>query len=647
MPDLRAVGALSYTNPVYPRSFPDPFVLKFCGEYFAFCTGFAGDGNVFGVLLSTDLVNWHECGGAMKPLESSPPLYWAPEVTYDNGKFYLYYSAGNEILMELRVAVSERPDGGYIDCGRRLTAEDFAIDPHIYVDEDGAKYLFYATDFLEHTHIGTGTVVDRMLDWLTPAGDPRPVTRAMYDWQVYDPERKEKGGVRWHTVEGPSVLKRKDLYYEMFSGGNWQNTTYGVSFAVSDTIRRDDEWQQFSDGERVLPILRTIPGVIIGPGHNCVVRGPNNRELYCVYHRWTGNERVMAIDRMDHAGDRLFISGATHTPQLAPFAATFSEKFRSNVLSKKDLGMAGPWSFGSTGAVVTSTGHRAAIRPRCLPGSFLCEVSWACIDPINPSSELGILFRAGDSEAILSFSLGSNTATLTFRGDTDRHTVSAIPDGFIWSAVHLFRIEADGNRVEVRLDSLPLGFDLSFPHAITAFELFFNDQSVAVRSFELTNGFEELFQHDGTLANGWKMEPGAVAHIRDGEFVTERQKEFSLGRENLSLLDLEFAVNVRMPEQASRAGLILQARGMNVFRMMVDAEKRSVEISDGSTHDLPQSIDLTRYHQLRVVKIGRHAHYFFDDSYLGMAGVADIEAEPRFTAVGTGFAVEMIRVTAI
>ncbi len=56
-------------------------------------------------------------------------------------------------------------------------------------------------------------------------GNPRPVTRARYDWQIYDPNRKEKGGVRWHTVEGPAVIKRKGLYYEMFSGGNWQNTS--------------------------------------------------------------------------------------------------------------------------------------------------------------------------------------------------------------------------------------------------------------------------------------------------------------------------------------------------------------------------------------------------------------------------------------
>ena len=40
-------------------------------------------------------------------------------------------------------------------------------------------------------------------DPFTLKGDPNPVTRAQFDWQVYDPRVRRKGGVRWHTVEGP------------------------------------------------------------------------------------------------------------------------------------------------------------------------------------------------------------------------------------------------------------------------------------------------------------------------------------------------------------------------------------------------------------------------------------------------------------
>ena len=88
MPDSFEGKPETYINPVYPHSFPDPFVLKFRGEYFAYCTGDAPDGNVFGILRSRDLVKWEYVGSAMEPLASRPPFYWAPEVIYDNGKFY-------------------------------------------------------------------------------------------------------------------------------------------------------------------------------------------------------------------------------------------------------------------------------------------------------------------------------------------------------------------------------------------------------------------------------------------------------------------------------------------------------------------------------------------------------------------------------
>ena len=310
---------MAFRNPVYPHSFPDPFVLKVQREYWGYSTGFQPDENVFGIIHSCDLVHWESIGSAMQPIAGGHTCYWAPEVTHENdGSFLMYFSAGNEETMTVRVARAENPAGPFHDLGIALTKEPFAIDPHVFIDDDGSRYLFYATDFLTHTHVGTGTVVDRMMDAFTLEGKPEPVTRARFEWQVYDPKRESKGGVKWHTVEGPFVLKHNGLYYQMFSGGNWQNLTYGVSYAVSDCIKPGHEWQQHADGTKVLPILRTVPGEVIGPGHNSVVLGPDDRELFCVYHRWVEGERVLCIDRMGWAGNELVVYGPTTTEQPGP-----------------------------------------------------------------------------------------------------------------------------------------------------------------------------------------------------------------------------------------------------------------------------------------------------------------------------------------
>ena len=134
--------SITFQNPVYDRSFPDPFVLRFNGQYFAYCTGTATDGRCFGRLRSRDLVEWEELPGAMPPLETGGPHYWAPEVSYRNDKFFLHYSVGNETLMTIRVAVSESPDGTFADEGyRRILPAGLRDNPHLFRDQQGRWFM--------------------------------------------------------------------------------------------------------------------------------------------------------------------------------------------------------------------------------------------------------------------------------------------------------------------------------------------------------------------------------------------------------------------------------------------------------------------------------------------------------------------------
>ncbi|HUR99115.1 MAG TPA: glycoside hydrolase family 43 protein [Pyrinomonadaceae bacterium] len=633
----------TYLNPVYPKSFPDPFVLKFAGEYFGYCTGSAADGNVFGVLRSEDLVTWKESGGAMAPLADSPPYYWAPEVVYHNGKFYLYYSVGNEALMELRVAVSTRPDGGFVDSGRRLTKEDFAIDAHVFVDDDGSKYLFYATDFLDHSYIGTGTVVDKMVDWFTLEGNPRPVTRAKYDWQVYDPNRIEKGGVRWHTVEGPAVLKRKGIYYEMFSGGNWQNTTYGVSFAVSNRIESPDEWLQFSDGENVLPILRTIPEVV-GPGHNSIVRGPNNRELFCVYHRWTDEGRVMAIDRMDFAGDRLFLIGATHAPQPAPFRASIP-KALSNPATKGD------WTSDNQSALSASNG-KCEMEFASLPESFLCEFTLQCAGPLTDNGSVEIRLLAGADPVALTFHPIANVMRIEVPEDsTGLTSICKLPEGFDWTAPHLLRVEADFRRLKITLDEASLPeVKTSLASPLESFSISSENQSIRVGAVQLTGGFEELFEEANAIAeNGWEVISDVGYRIEDGELLLDSAGEFQ-ARRHWPDASCEFAANFRVMgalEGTCEYGLLIEDGESALVRLSVDWGTSRIRINGESVRVAPGNAVLEKYHQLRIIKTGGRALCYFDDALLHDFPVEDTQTHCSVFCGGTGLGIEMVRITTL
>jgi beta-xylosidase len=297
--------------PVYPEYFADPYVWEHKGEFFAIGTGereATGDPSemIFPVLRSRDLVKWERAGRALlRPDHALGNNFWAPEVAYADGKFWLYYSVGFEDKNhQLRVATSDTPLGPYQDCDRKLVDQSccpFAIDAHPFQDDDGQWYLFYARDFLDAdggVRPGTALMVARLKS-MTQLEDPgRVVLRARHDWQRFQTDREIYGGrYDWHTLEGPFVRKHRGKYYCFFSGGRWENETYGVDYAAADHVLGPYKHGGGESGPRV---LHTIPGELIGPGHNSIVRGPDGRD-YVVYHAWDAGMtgRRMFIDRLE------------------------------------------------------------------------------------------------------------------------------------------------------------------------------------------------------------------------------------------------------------------------------------------------------------------------------------------------------------
>ena len=126
----------TYQNPIQKHGdFADPFVLRFNGRYYLYCTN-------PGVRCwqSDDLLHW-TFRGEVVPEDEFPGLVpFAPEVVYKNGWFYMYTSPHGLGHYVLR---SDSPLGPF----RKITPNiGHAIDFSIFIDDDGAWYAYWADD---------------------------------------------------------------------------------------------------------------------------------------------------------------------------------------------------------------------------------------------------------------------------------------------------------------------------------------------------------------------------------------------------------------------------------------------------------------------------------------------------------------------
>jgi beta-xylosidase len=303
--------AQCHVNPVYGGYFADPFVWKVNDTYFATGTGESEAqgkvaGKIFPILQSIDFFHWQFASSAL--LRPDPALgtnFWAPAVAFANGTFYLYYSVGHgDKNHQLRVATSKTPQGPYRDIGKAvldLQKCPFAIDPHPFQDTDGKWYFFYARDFLDRENgrrQGTALMVAKMRSMTELENEGVPVLRASRDWQRFEAGRQMYGQVwDWHTLEGPSVCRYGGKYYCFYSGGRWENESYGVDYCIADSVMGPYADTGTDEGPRV---LRSVANHVIGPGHNTVITGPDGQTEYIVYHAWDAGmkARRMFIDKL-------------------------------------------------------------------------------------------------------------------------------------------------------------------------------------------------------------------------------------------------------------------------------------------------------------------------------------------------------------
>lgn len=138
----------------------DPVMIRQNGIYYMFCTG-----NGIAVWSSADMIHWQQ----QKPVFETAPQWamdaipgfknhiWAPDISYHNGKYYLYYAVsvfGKNIscigLATNKTLDPASPDFKWEDQGMVIQSKPGrdhwnAIDPNLVEDKGGTPYLAFGS----------------------------------------------------------------------------------------------------------------------------------------------------------------------------------------------------------------------------------------------------------------------------------------------------------------------------------------------------------------------------------------------------------------------------------------------------------------------------------------------------------------------
>jgi beta-xylosidase len=207
-------------RPISTRFAADPsphyFQTGEGGRFYVYATDDASnsgkywDSTTWRLYTSNDMQQWSDAGIPLSVTvfkwARPDAKAWAPEAAYRNGKYYFYAPVGGD---RIGVAVSNRPDGGFVDArsdalvdkARDANAGDEPIDPAVFVDKDGQAYMYFGTRVPK--------VVKLAADMVHLDG---PILNVdVTGWPASD--QKKKYG------EAPFLHERHGVYYFTFSTG--------------------------------------------------------------------------------------------------------------------------------------------------------------------------------------------------------------------------------------------------------------------------------------------------------------------------------------------------------------------------------------------------------------------------------------------
>jgi xylan 1,4-beta-xylosidase len=383
---------------VIPGDFPDPSVIRYGDRFWATATT-SNWAPAYPLLSSADLVHWKTEGHVFPTLPQWADYYfWAPEISEENGKVYIYYTAHKkEGGLCVGIASASSPKGPYVDHGPIMCQEAGSIDAFATRDENGKLFLIWKED---------GNSVNKPTPiWAIELNEQRTAVIG---------EKKElfRNDAAWEAnlVEGVSMIRHGGYFYAFYSGAGCcgRGCTYGLGVARAKNLL--GPWEKYQKN----PLL-VSSGDWKCPGHGTPVEmGGKNYFLYHAYQKgsdvYTGRQGVLSEFRFTSDDWIQFIP-------VEKMEAVVPKRIEDN-FNGDSLSLDWQWSvFDTLKAAVDNGVVTIQASPR-KAGSFVGQKTLSTdfeaqtiILPVHSSAETGIGL-VGDENNMIAASFKNNTIRL-------------------------------------------------------------------------------------------------------------------------------------------------------------------------------------------------------------------------------------------
>lgn len=274
-PTLEGQG---FQNPVIPALAPDPWVTQHEGMYY-YC--FAGMDNTILVSRSASLHEISREGAQVVwqgPQDEESAMfregYWAPELHFIEGHWYIYVAAcdgpNENHRMFCLEAESDDPMGRFRMKGKVSdTTDRWAIDGTVLQWQGQLYFIWSGWEGTEN--VAQNLYIAPMDTPWRISGERVMISRPQYPWEKHgEPD----------VNEGPQVLIHEGSLYLVYSAsGSWTDD-YCLGLL---RFKGGDPLEAAAWRKSAFPVFRKAKAAY-GPGHACFVRSPDGSEDWIIYH---------------------------------------------------------------------------------------------------------------------------------------------------------------------------------------------------------------------------------------------------------------------------------------------------------------------------------------------------------------------------